>query len=72
MSDITTRQAEIGLQHLADKFADTQIDLDTLVLLSEQDLRELGVPLGPLAAGCSPRSLRSAGRCNPMGVTCRF
>ncbi|MDX0524349.1 putative ATPase [Sinorhizobium medicae] len=47
MSDVTTWLAEIGLQHLAGKFADAQIDFDTLALLSEQDLRELGIPLGP-------------------------
>jgi len=47
MSDVTTWLAEIGLQHLANKFADAQIDFDTLALLSDHDLRELGVPLGP-------------------------
>jgi predicted ATPase/class 3 adenylate cyclase len=47
MSDVTTWLAEIGLQHLADKFADAQIDFDTLALLSDQDLREMGVPVGP-------------------------
>ncbi len=47
MNDVTTWLAEIGLPHLADKFVDAQIDFDTLALLSDQDLRELGVPLGP-------------------------
>ncbi|MEX2745080.1 adenylate/guanylate cyclase domain-containing protein [Rhizobium mongolense] len=47
MNDVTSWLAEIGLPHLADKFVDAQIDFDTLALLSDQDLRELGVPMGP-------------------------
>src|SRR5690242_5595204 len=47
MSDVTRWLAEIGLQHLADIFADAQIDFETLALLSDQDLRELGIPVGP-------------------------
>ncbi|RAX37947.1 adenylate/guanylate cyclase domain-containing protein [Rhizobium tropici] len=47
MNDVTIWLAEIGLQHLANKFVDAQIDFDTLALLSDQDLRELGVPMGP-------------------------
>lgn len=47
MNDVTIWLAEIGLRHLASKFVDAQIDFDTLPLLSDQDLRELGVPIGP-------------------------
>lgn len=47
MNDVTQWLAEIGLGHLGDKFVDAQIDFDTLALLSDQDLRELGVPMGP-------------------------
>ncbi|CAN7585439.1 AAA family ATPase [Rhizobium sp. LjRoot98] len=47
MNDVTAWLAEIGLRHLADKFVDAQIDFDTLALLSDRDLRELGVPMGP-------------------------
>lgn len=47
MNDVTTWLAEIGLRHFAEKFVDAQIDFDTLPLLSDQDLRELGVPMGP-------------------------
>ncbi|WP_457588364.1 SAM domain-containing protein [Ensifer canadensis] len=47
MNDVTAWMAEIGLGHLTDKFVDAQIDFDTLALLSDQDLRELGIPMGP-------------------------
>lgn len=37
----------LGLERFAAAFADNEIDLDTLPLLSDADLQHLGLPLGP-------------------------
>jgi class 3 adenylate cyclase/tetratricopeptide (TPR) repeat protein len=47
MDDVRKWLGELRLAHLADKFAQSQIDLDSLRLLSEQDLREMQIALGP-------------------------
>ena len=47
MNHVTRWLAEIGLPHLADTFDEAQIEFDTLALLSDQDMRELGIPMGP-------------------------
>lgn len=36
-----------GLREYASRFISEQIDLDALVLLSDEDLKSLGLPLGP-------------------------
>ncbi|XP_038212042.1 Usher syndrome type-1G protein-like [Zerene cesonia] len=36
-----------GLSQYVQKFKDEQIDLDALMLLTESDLKSLGLPLGP-------------------------
>lgn len=47
MSDIGKWLTEIGLAQLAQTFARAQIDVDSLKLLTNEDLRELRIPLGP-------------------------
>lgn len=36
-----------GLSQYIQKFKDEQIDLDALMLLTESDMKSLGLPLGP-------------------------
>lgn len=47
MDDVRKWLNGLGLGHLADVFARSQIDLDSLRLLSNEDLREMQIPLGP-------------------------
>jgi hypothetical protein len=47
MADIITWLTANGLQKFAPVFAEHEIDFDTLQLLTEDDVRELGLPLGP-------------------------
>ena len=46
MSDVEVWLARLGLGKYASTFAAQEVDLDTLRRLSEDDLRELGLPLG--------------------------
>jgi hypothetical protein len=46
MSDIVAWLDRLGLGKYAPVFADNDVDLDILRRLSEEDLRELGLPLG--------------------------
>lgn len=47
MSDVRRWLARLGLGQFADKFERAQIDLESLPLLTERDLRELRIPVGP-------------------------
>src|SRR4051812_38130768 len=47
MSDVRRWLTKIGLEQLADKFDNAQIDLESLVLLTETDLREMLIAMGP-------------------------
>jgi predicted ATPase/class 3 adenylate cyclase len=47
MSEIDNWLLDMGLAHLAQTFARAEIDLDGLPLLTDQDLREMQIPLGP-------------------------
>ena len=47
MSDIETWLMELGLAHLAQAFARAEIDFDSLRLLTDKDLRDMRIPLGP-------------------------
>jgi class 3 adenylate cyclase len=46
MNDLTAWLAQRGLAKYAPVFADNDVDLDVFKTLSEDDLRELGLPLG--------------------------
>jgi class 3 adenylate cyclase/tetratricopeptide (TPR) repeat protein len=47
MSDVDKWLIDIGLAHLAQTFARAEIDFDGLKLVTDQDLREMRIPLGP-------------------------
>jgi len=47
MSDIIAWLTANGLEKFAPVFAEHEVDFDTLRLLTEDDVRELGLPLGP-------------------------
>ncbi|MEK1886318.1 MAG: adenylate/guanylate cyclase domain-containing protein [Phyllobacterium sp.] len=47
MNDVTKWLSELSLEHLASTFARSQIDFDSLRLLSDADLQEMQIPLGP-------------------------
>jgi class 3 adenylate cyclase len=47
MADIVAWLAAHGLEKFAPVFTQHEIDFDTLALLTEDDVRELGLPLGP-------------------------
>jgi class 3 adenylate cyclase len=47
MADIVAWLKAHGLEKFASAFAQHEIDFDTLGLLTEDDVRELGLPLGP-------------------------
>lgn len=47
MSEIVQWLARLGLDKYANVFIDAEVDQDTLPHLSDADLRELGLPMGP-------------------------
>ena len=47
MSDVAGWLKDLSLERYADTFAASEIDFDTLGSLTDADLRELGLPLGP-------------------------
>ena len=47
MTDIDKWLATLGLEKYSVAFLEAEIDYDTLQYLAEQDLKELGLPLGP-------------------------
>ncbi|MEF0943831.1 adenylate/guanylate cyclase domain-containing protein [Rhizobium sp. BR 362] len=47
MDDVQKWLSELRLDHLVDIFAKNQIDFDSLRLLSEEDLQDMRIPLGP-------------------------
>ncbi|MBB3454517.1 putative ATPase/class 3 adenylate cyclase [Rhizobium sp. BK313] len=47
MDDVRKWLSELRLDHLASIFAKNQIDFESLRLLSEEDLQEMQIPLGP-------------------------
>ena len=47
MLDVGSWLARLGLAKYADVFAQNEIDLDALRHLSDDDLKELGLPIGP-------------------------
>jgi class 3 adenylate cyclase/tetratricopeptide (TPR) repeat protein len=47
MDDVRKWLSELRLDHLVGIFAKNQIDFDSLRLLSEEDLQEMRIPLGP-------------------------
>jgi hypothetical protein len=49
MADILAWLTAHGLAKFAPVFAEHEIDVEILPLLSEDDIRELGMPLGPRA-----------------------
>ncbi|MBB3318838.1 MULTISPECIES: adenylate/guanylate cyclase domain-containing protein [unclassified Rhizobium] len=70
MSDIRRWLADIGLDNLGDQFEHSQIDLESLPLLTERDLREMRIRTGPrrklLAAIAEMRTPRQTDRRNPV------
>jgi hypothetical protein len=47
VADVADWLVRLGLGKYAPAFLDQEIDFDGLRLLTEQDLRELGLPIGP-------------------------
>lgn len=47
MRDISSWLADLGLEKYVSVFAEAEIDFETLPELEEDDLKELGLPLGP-------------------------
>ena len=47
MADLADWLAGLGLGKYAAAFAEQEIDFDLLPLLTEQDVKELGLPIGP-------------------------
>src|SRR5438067_9125164 len=61
MTDLSGWLATLGLQKYAALFAEQEIDFDLLRLLTEADIRELGLPIGPRRKLLSAiRGLRNA------------
>src|SRR6516162_614612 len=77
MSDIAFWLKGLGLERYADALAANEIDLDTLLELTEGDLKELGLPIGPrrrilnaiLALGTAPSSAGERMVANPSSVS---
>src|SRR5438094_285949 len=64
MADIRGWLSGLGLEAYADAFERERIDLDTVHTLSDADLRELGLPMGPrnkLKAAIAALYARDAG-----------
>ena len=53
--DIAAWLRDLGLERYAQAFLDAEVTPETLPELTDADLRELGLPLGPRKA-CSRRS----------------
>ena len=51
MPDIASWLARLGLDKYIDTFTTNEVDLDALRHLSEDDLKALGLPLGPQLTG---------------------
>jgi len=76
MSDIAFWLKGLGLERYADAFAANEIDLDTLPELTEGDLKELGLPIGPrrrilnaiLALGTAPSAPGETIAANPSSI----
>ena len=47
MQDIQSWLAELGLEKYSTAFVEAEIDFETLADLEKDDLKELGLPLGP-------------------------
>ena len=47
MNDITKWLAEHGFERFADVFRENEIDLEALSELTDEHLKEMGLPLGP-------------------------
>jgi len=47
MPDIASWLTKLGLSRYADLFAENEVDFDALQYLSEEDLKGIGLPLGP-------------------------
>ena len=47
MTDLATWLATLGLEKYRDAFVANEVDLAALFHLTDQDLKELGLPLGP-------------------------
>jgi len=67
MTDIKSWLAEHGFERFTDVFVENEIDLEALSELTDEHLKELGPPLGPLSAfhrfACSTmRSFKAPGR----------
>ncbi|XP_077300319.1 SAM_USH1G_HARP domain-containing protein Sans isoform X2 [Arctopsyche grandis] len=54
-----------GLSQLAPKLLQEQIDLDSLMLLTENDMKSLGLPLGPYRKLVTAVQVRKNGLANP-------
>ena len=57
-----------GLREYSSRFISEHIDLDALVLLSDEDLKSLGLPLGPRKKLLKAIEQRRAALENPGGV----
>jgi SAM domain (Sterile alpha motif) len=64
MSDVEVWLDRLGLGKYASIFAAQEVDLDTLRRLSEDDLRELGLPLG-----ARRKNLQAAASLPETGIT---
>jgi class 3 adenylate cyclase/tetratricopeptide (TPR) repeat protein len=71
MSDIEDWLAAQGLARYAPAFEEAEIDVGTLALLTEDDLREIGLPLGPrrkiLSIRDAAKSLDQEPQARPSG-----
>src|ERR1044072_9010566 len=47
MEDVRKWLNKLKLDHFADAFAESQVDFDSLRLLSDSDLQSMRIPLGP-------------------------
>ena len=47
MQDIQSWLAELGLEKYAAAFAEAEIDFEILPSLDKEDLKDLGLPIGP-------------------------
>src|SRR5947209_2896707 len=66
MSGIADWLTVLGLERYASAFEDAEIDVPTLSLLTDDDLRDIGLPLGPrrkiLASREAPQPVSDSGR----------
>jgi len=69
LQDIQSWLAELGLEKYSSAFAEAEIQFSDLIDLTEEDLKEVGLPVGPRRRASSAiRAMREIDMPAPVGI----